>query len=89
MRSKLFAEKPKVLKIASGRWVKICPAGKDVYVLYDGLDGDAIGKLLFDNNDCWIYDGHLLTIAEQEEVAGYINSYQPEMDNLLKSLKPW
>ncbi len=88
MRSKLFEEKQRVLKTDSGRWVKICPAGKDIYVLHDGLDGDALGRLLFDANDFWVYDGAQLSIAEQEEVAGYINSYQPEMDNLLKSLEP-
>ena len=87
MRSKLFAEKPKVLKTDSGRWVKILPGGNGVYVLHDGLGGDTLGRLLFDNKNYWIYDGRLLSVAEQEELAGYIHGYEPEMDSLLKSLE--
>ncbi|MGZ3943334.1 MAG: hypothetical protein ACXVJB_00255 [Mucilaginibacter sp.] len=46
-----------------------------------------MGRILFDQHDNWIYDGELLTIDEQEEIAGAINGHQKEMDELIKSLK--
>ncbi|MDP9079943.1 MAG: hypothetical protein M3O71_21155 [Bacteroidota bacterium] len=89
MRSKLFAEKPERTKLDSGRWVQLLPDGDEGYRLYDVLHENYLGRILFDGNDNWIYDGGILNVDEQEYVAGYINKFQPEMDGLLKSLGNW
>lgn len=86
MKSKLFHEKPARIQISSERWVLILPVAGDGYHLHDALSERGLGRILFDNNNCWIYDGSALTIAEQEEVAGFIDGYQPEMTGLLESL---
>jgi hypothetical protein len=46
-----------------------------------------MGRILFDKDDNWIYDGDLLGVGEQEEAAGAISGYQKEMDELFNSLK--
>jgi hypothetical protein len=89
MKSKLFHEKPAKVQLSTERWLRILPDTGEGYQLYDALQEKYIGRVLFDANGYWIYDGNLLSIAEQEEVAGYINNYLPEMDNLLKRLEPW
>ena len=86
MRSKLFKEKPKRMETASGRWLQIVPENDNVYHLYDALTGDFIGRILFDADGNWIYDGDFLSIMEQEDVAGSINGHQKEMDNWLSTL---
>jgi hypothetical protein len=43
-----------------------------------------IGRILFDSEDNWIYDGTLLSVEEQEELAGSITGHQQEMDKLLR-----
>jgi hypothetical protein len=48
---------------------------------------EAAGRILFDDADNWVYDGGVLTVSEQEEVAGKITGHQKEMDELLNSLK--
>ena len=37
--------------------------------------GDYLGRILFDAQDHWIYDGEMLTIAEQEQLAKFIINY--------------
>jgi hypothetical protein len=44
-------------------------------------------KLLFDQENNWIYDGALLDISEQEDIAAVLTGCQREMDELLKSIK--
>lgn len=70
MRSKLFKDKPKRVQISTQRWVLTVPDQGRVYLLYDCLDGSELGRILLDEVGNWIYDGRILTIAEQEEVAG-------------------
>ena len=86
MRSKLFSERPKTIKTSDHRWVRILPAVNGAYRVYDLHSEAVIGRILFDAADNWIYDGVLLTLADQEEVAGAITGHQKEMDQLLKSL---
>ena len=87
MKSKLFSEKAERTQISTGRWVRILPDKGEGYQMYDALGEYYIGRILFDANGFWIYDGGVLSVNEQEDVTGYINSYYPEMDNLLKSLE--
>jgi hypothetical protein len=87
MRKKLSDELPKSPKLSSGTWLRILPDSGDGYRLYDPLEGTAMGRLLFDKDDNWIYDGDLLGVGEQEEAAGAISGYQKEMDELFNSLK--
>lgn len=86
MRSKLFEEKTETAKTSAERWVRIFPNRGDGYLLYDALQEQSIGRLLFDPDGNWIYDGSVLSIGEQEELAGAIGGHQREMDNLFKSL---
>lgn len=86
MRNKLFDELPKSVKISTGKWVQILPDKGAGYDLYDPIAEKALGRILFDAGDNWIYDGELLNIDEQEELAGAISGHQKEMDELLKSL---
>ncbi|MDP9047523.1 MAG: hypothetical protein M3N14_05255 [Bacteroidota bacterium] len=47
------------------------------YQLYTAFDQnpDDLGRVLFDAEGYWIYDGDILTIAEQEQVARFIMNY--------------
>jgi len=87
MRKKLFDDLPKSLKLSSGRWLHIFPDDGDGYRLYDPLEGEELGRIHFNKDDHWIYDGEVLSVDEQEEAAGAINGYQHEMNELLNSLK--
>jgi len=86
MKSKLFEEKPKTAKTSEERWVRVFPDKGDGYQLYDALLECLIGRILFDAEGHWIYDGQILTIDEQEEVAGFISGNHKEMDDLIKDL---
>lgn len=46
-----------------------------IYTAYDE-EPDYLGRILFDAQGYWIYDGKLLTIWEQEQVAKFIINYQ-------------
>ena len=86
MRSKLFEEKAKTAKINEERWVRILPDKGEGYQLYDAMEERPIGRILVDSNDHWIYDGSVLNVCEQEDVAGFITGYQKEMDDLISSI---
>jgi hypothetical protein len=86
MRSKLFEERPKTAKTSDERWVRIMPDTGDGYHLYDVSQEVFIGRILFDPDDYWIYDGDLLTVAEQDDVAGFISGNHKEMDKLISNL---
>jgi hypothetical protein len=47
------------------------------YNLYSAFEErpDDLGRILFDAQGYWIYDGEVLSIAEQEQVARFIISY--------------
>jgi hypothetical protein len=86
MRSKLFKEQPKRFKTSRERWVCIMPDVGDGYQLLDVLAEQPIGRILFDADDNWIYDGAVLDVYEQEEIAGFITGNHKEMDELIKHL---
>ncbi|HEY8930044.1 MAG TPA: hypothetical protein VIM55_12675 [Mucilaginibacter sp.] len=46
----------------------------ELYVAYDN-DPEYLGRILFDTQGYWIYDGDTFTIAEQEQVARFIINY--------------
>ncbi|WP_432328024.1 hypothetical protein ACRQ5D_33935 [Mucilaginibacter sp. P25] len=86
MRSKLFEEKVESVKTASGRWVQLVPDATGGYWLYEPLPERKLGRLLFDQEGHWIYDGDLLDVGEQEDVAAVVTGCRREMDELLKSI---
>ncbi|UOE51091.1 hypothetical protein MTO98_08390 [Mucilaginibacter sp. SMC90] len=47
------------------------------YQLYTAFeeDPDDLGRILFDENGFWIYDGNLLSVTEQEQLADFIINY--------------
>ncbi|TSD66406.1 hypothetical protein FFF34_003105 [Inquilinus sp. KBS0705] len=47
------------------------------YLLYTAYDKepDYLGRILFDMEGYWIYDGEVLTVIEQEQLAKFIISY--------------
>jgi hypothetical protein len=47
------------------------------YKLYTAYDEhpDDLGRILFDAQGYWIYDGEILSIAEQEQLAKFIMNY--------------
>lgn len=47
----------------------------DLYTAYDA-EPDYMGRILFDAQGFWIYDGEILSVAEQEQVAKFIINYQ-------------
>jgi len=85
MRSKIYDDVPKTLKTGSGRWVAIFPVNGN-YSLYDPIAEQELGQILFDENDYWIYYGDILSVDEQEEIAGAINGHDLQMEQLLRSL---
>jgi hypothetical protein len=86
MKSKLFDDKPISVKTGSGRWVQLVPDTTGGYWLYEPLPEQKLGRLLFDQEDNWIYDGDLLDVGEQEDVAAVVTGCRREMDELLKSI---
>ncbi|TSJ44416.1 hypothetical protein FO440_09620 [Mucilaginibacter corticis] len=84
MRNKLFPETPKSVKISTGKWVRILPDEGEGYALYDPIAELDLGRILFDTANNWIYDGDLLSVIEQEELAGAINGHEKKMDDLLE-----
>jgi hypothetical protein len=86
MRNKIYPDVPKTVKTGTGKWLRIFPDEGNGYRLYDPLDELEMGHILFDVKDNWVYDGELLAVPEQEEVAGAISGHEKEMDNLLESL---
>ncbi|MCQ6957323.1 hypothetical protein NPE20_05120 [Mucilaginibacter sp. JC4] len=73
-------------KTCTERWVWIMPDKGDGYQLYDALQDRLIGRILFDADDNWIYDGEVLNLDEQNEMAGFISGNHKEMDNLIRGL---
>ena len=47
------------------------------YNLYNTFDEtpDYLGRILFDTEGYWIYDGNELTVAEQEQLGKFIINY--------------
>jgi hypothetical protein len=87
MRSKLFEERPNTVKTRMDKWVRIFPDSGNVYRLYDPMEEKELGRILFDQEDNWIYDGDILDVYEQEDLADFITGNHKEMDELIKSIK--
>lgn len=87
MKSQLFEKSPKTLQTSAGRWVRILPENGSGYRLLDLVHGKALGRILVDDRDHWIYDGSFLYIEEQEEVAGQITGHQQAMAELLRTIE--
>ena len=59
------------------------PMSYKLYIAYgcmtdhlpDGKNPDYLGKILFDANGYWIYDGDMLSVTEQEQLAKFICNY--------------
>ncbi|MBS1524948.1 MAG: hypothetical protein JST19_04830 [Bacteroidetes bacterium] len=47
------------------------------YNLYHAFENspEYLGRILFDEQGYWIYDGSVLSIAEQEQLANFIINY--------------
>lgn len=43
-----------------------------VYQLYKAYEAEYLGRILFDPEGYWIYDGDLLTVDEQEQLGKFI-----------------
>lgn len=70
-------------KAGPDKIMQVIPSPEDagtvnVYHLYSAFDRspDFMGSVLFDKEGYWIYDGDVLTIDEQEQVARFIINYQ-------------
>ena len=49
-----------------------CPDVALVYDLYTAYENEYLGRILFDEQGYWIYDGNELTIVEQEQLGKFI-----------------
>ena len=49
-----------------------CTDAALVYNLYIAFDEEYLGRILFDNEGYWIYDGNELAIDEQEQLGKFI-----------------
>jgi hypothetical protein len=53
---------------------------------YEAPKMESFGRLLFDREENWVYDGDKLVVEEQEEVAGFITGHRGAMDQLIKDI---
>jgi hypothetical protein len=49
-----------------------CDDAALVYNLYTAFEADSLGRILFDEQGYWIYDGDILTVTEQEQLGRFI-----------------
>jgi hypothetical protein len=49
-----------------------CADAALVYNLYTAFEAGFLGRILFDNEGYWIYDGDELTVDEQEQLGKFI-----------------
>jgi len=65
-------------EVISIRLDQECEDAAAVFQLYTAYeaDPDYMGRILFDAQKYWIYDGEMLTVAEQEQVAKFIINYR-------------
>jgi len=49
-----------------------CTDAVSAYNLYTAFDETYLGRILFDDEGYWIYDGDELTINEQEQLGKFI-----------------
>jgi len=53
---------------------------------YEAPKIEALGRLLFDREENWVYDGDQLMIDEQEKVAGFITGHRRAIEKLIKDI---
>ena len=87
MKNKLYEDLPKTVKLSTGKWLHILANKGEGYLLYDPISEKEAGRILMNDADQWVYDGDVLNVYEEEEVAGAIHGHQSDMENLVKSLK--
>lgn len=51
------------------------PASYHLFTAFEA-NPDYLGRILFDEQGYWIYDGEVLAIAEQEQLANFIINYK-------------
>ncbi|MFD2872029.1 hypothetical protein ACFS5N_06095 [Mucilaginibacter ximonensis] len=49
-----------------------CKDATLVYELHKAYEQEYLGRILFDEQGYWIYDGEELTVAEQEQLGKFI-----------------
>jgi hypothetical protein len=49
-----------------------CRGAMLVYHLRKAYEDEYLGRILFDEQGYWIYDGNVLTVAEQEQLGRFI-----------------
>ncbi|WP_259065029.1 hypothetical protein HDF24_00355 [Mucilaginibacter sp. X4EP1] len=52
---------------------------EDDYDLPDDQNPDYLGRILFDDDGNWIYDGDTISIMEQEQLANFLINYEDDM----------
>lgn len=68
-------------KQGSDEIVRVIPVGLEgaveVYELYTAFEDrpDYLGRILFDAQGYWMYDGNALAISEQDQLARFIVNY--------------
>ena len=57
------------------------PVGQQCYELYTSFEQtpDNLGRILFDCDGYWIYDGYHLQVTEQEQIASFIINYMERL----------
>ena len=65
-------------EVISIRLDEKCQDAVLVFQLYTAYEAhpDYLGRILFDAQQYWIYDGEILAVGEQEQVAKFIINYK-------------
>jgi hypothetical protein len=63
-----------IIRVVPGRENEGKVQSYQLYIAFDE-NPDYLGKILFDVHGYWIYDGEVLTVAEQEQLAKFIINY--------------
>ncbi|WP_345947730.1 hypothetical protein ABDD95_12810 [Mucilaginibacter sp. PAMB04274] len=78
MEDLMFDDIPKAVKLNTGRWVHIYRNNGEGYRAYDAVAELELGRILVDDREHWIYDGDVLNVEEQEEIAEALTKPQPD-----------
>jgi len=63
-----------IVRIVPGQENKGAGLSYELYTAFDERP-DYLGRILFDAQGYWIYDGEALSVTEQEQVARFIINY--------------
>ncbi len=69
----------------SGEVIRVVPSyapvGQQCYELYTSYEQvtENLGRILFDAEGYWIYDGYHLQVADQEQIASFIINYMERL----------